>query len=120
MQFLIDANMPLSAAPLIQRCGYKAVDVREVGMGMADDHIIAQYAREQGFTLITRDKDFGDVRNYPPADYAGIVVLELPDDSVAAAILKVIESFLSRKEWLEQLTGRLAVVESWRVRFRSS
>lgn len=37
MQFLIDANMPLSAAPLIRHCGYTAVDVRDVKMGMAED-----------------------------------------------------------------------------------
>ncbi len=120
MQFLVDANMPLSTAPLIRRCGHIATDVREIGLGMADDQMIAQHAREQRFCLITRDKDFGDIRNYPPADYVGIIVLELPDDTVAADILKMVEYFLSRKEWLEQLSGRLAIVESWRVRFRSS
>lgn len=81
---------------------------------------IAKYAREQGFCIITRDKDFGDIRNYPPSDYTGIVVLELPDDTVAPVILKVIEAFLSRKDWLDQLPGRLAIIEPGRIRFRSS
>ncbi len=120
MHFLVDANLPLSTASLIQRCGCQATDVREAKMGMAEDSVIAQYAREQGFCLITRDKDFGDIRNYPPADYAGIVILELPDDTIAVDILKLIESFLYHKEWLEQLPGRLAIVELWRVRFRPS
>ena len=45
--------------------------------------------------LNTRDFDFSDVRNYPPAEFAGIIVLELPDDAVAATVVKVMESLSS-------------------------
>lgn len=118
MRFLVDANLPLSTASRIQARDHDALDVREVGMGAADDSVIANHARENGFCLLTRDKDFGDIRNYPPADYAGIVVLDLPDDTVAAGVLRVVEAFLSRKEWLDHLPGRLAIVQPARVRFR--
>ncbi len=120
MRFLVDANMPLSVAPRIRAFGHEATDVREIGIGAADDSVIARHARENGLSIVTRDKDFGDIRNYPPADYAGIVVLDLPDDMVAADVLRVMEAFVSRPEWLERLPGRLAVVEPWRVRFRPS
>ena len=110
--------MPRSALGAVQRLGHEAVDVREVGLGGADDAQIAAYAKERGLALITRDFDFSDIRNYPPAEYAGIIVLELPDDAAAATVVKVMESFLSQPQLLSQLTGRLAIVESWRVRFR--
>src|SRR5437899_7228041 len=110
MRFLVDANVPLSVAPR-SSLGYEATDVREIAMGSADDAVIARHARDNAFCLITRDKDFGDIRNYPPADYAGIIVLDLPDETVANDVLKILESFLSRKEWLDHLQGRLAVVE---------
>lgn len=118
MRFLLDANMPRSAAGAVQRLGHEAVDVRDVGLGGADDAQIAAYAKEHKFALVTRDFDFSDVRNYPPADYAGIVVLELPDDAIAATVVKVLESLLSQPELLAHVPGRLAIVESWRVRFR--
>jgi hypothetical protein len=118
MRFLVVANLPLSTAARIQAHGHEAVDVRSVSMGAAADSVIAHHARDNGFCLLTRDKDFGDIRNYPPADYAGIVVLDLPDETVAAGVLKILESFLSRKEWLDQLQGRLAIVQPGRVRFR--
>ena len=118
MRFLVDANVPLSVAPRIRSLGYEATDVREIAMGSADDALIARHARDNAFCLIPRDKDFGDIRNYPPANYAGIVVLNLPDDTVAPIAVRVVESFLSRKEWLDRLPGHLAIVESWRVRFR--
>lgn len=118
MRFLLDANMPRSAAGAVQRLGHDAVDVRDVGLGGADDAQIAVYAKEHKLALVTRDFDFSDVRNYPPADYAGIVVLQLPDDAIAATVVKVLVSFLSQPELLAHVPGRLAIVESWRVRFR--
>jgi predicted nuclease of predicted toxin-antitoxin system len=120
MRFLVDANVPLSVAPRIRALGYDATDVREIAMGNADDGVIARHARENTFCLITRDKDFGDIRNYPPGDYGGIIVLDLPDDFTATKVLRILEVFLSRKEWLERLPGRLAIVEPSRVRFRPS
>jgi predicted nuclease of predicted toxin-antitoxin system len=118
MRFLLDANMPRSAAGAVQRLGHEAVDVRDVGLGGADDAQIAAYAKEHKLALVTRDFDFSDIRNYPPADYAGIIVLELPDDAIAATVVKVLESLLSQPELLAHVPGRLAIVESWRVRFR--
>jgi predicted nuclease of predicted toxin-antitoxin system len=118
MRFLLDANMPRSAAGAVQRLGHEAVDVRDVGLGGADDAEIAAYAKEHKLALVTRDFDFSDVRNYPPADYTGIIVLELPEDAIAATVVKVLESLLSQPELLAHVPGRLAIVESWRVRFR--
>ncbi len=117
MGFLIDANMPRSTGPLLVRHGYEAVDVRELGLE-PDDAAIARHAKENGMVLVTRDFDFSDIRNYPPQDYAGIVVLQLPDDAVAGAVVRAFESFLSQRELVERLPGRLAIVEGWRVRFR--
>jgi predicted nuclease of predicted toxin-antitoxin system len=90
MRFLLDANMPRSALGAVQRLGPEAVDIRDVGLGGAGDAQVAAYAREHRLLLITRDFDFSDIRNYSPAEFAGIVVLELPDDAVAATVVRVI------------------------------
>ncbi len=118
MRFLLDANMPRSAVESVRRLGHEGLDVRDIGLGGADDKQIAAHAKEHGLALITRDFDFSDVRNYTPTEFGGIIVLGLPDDAVAATVVKVLESFLSQPHLLSQLVGRLAIVESWRVRFR--
>lgn len=118
MRFLVDANLPRTTSACIQKSGHEAVDVRDIGLGKSPDSVIARYAQQEGLALITRDKDFGDVRNYPPANYAGIVVLDLQDDAVVAEILKVLAAFLSQTESLKQLPGRLAIVEAGRIRLR--
>ena len=71
MRFLIVANMPRSTAELLRRYHHEAVDVRDIGMGGAADSDIAAYAQRYRLALVTRDFDFADIRNYPPAQYAG-------------------------------------------------
>ena len=118
MRFLVDASLPRSAAPMLRELGHDAVDVRDIGMRGATDDVIAAHARSERLTLVTRDTDFGDTRNYPPADYGGIVVLRPHDDATAVQAVKLLESFARRADWLDHLTGRLAIVEPGRVRFR--
>jgi hypothetical protein len=67
---------------------------------------------------VSRDFDFADIRNYPPQNHSGIVVLELPDDATAAQVNKTLETFVRNADFLARLPGRLAIVSSWRVRFR--
>ena len=118
MRFLIDANMPRSTAESLRRYNHEAVDVRDIGMGGAADSDIAAYAQQNRLALVTRDFDLADIRNYPLAKYAGPLVLELPDDAMATFVLRVIESFISQKELVEALPGRLAILEPTRVRLR--
>jgi predicted nuclease of predicted toxin-antitoxin system len=78
LQFLVDASMPRSTAPLIQARGHSAIDVRDIGLGGSPDQSIAAHAQLHQFAIATRDFDFADVRVYPPNQYAGIIVIDLP------------------------------------------
>jgi predicted nuclease of predicted toxin-antitoxin system len=118
MKFLLDANMPRSAASVLRGLGHEVEDVRDVLPNGAADATVAAHARARQLILITRDFDFADIRNYPPQNFAGIIVLELPDDAIAAQVNQTLNSFVSKPELLARLAGRLAIVESWRVRFR--
>jgi predicted nuclease of predicted toxin-antitoxin system len=118
VRFLVDASLPRSAASALRALGHDAVDVRDIGIGGAHDDVIATHARQSQRALVTRDFDFADTRNYPPDQYGGIVVLDLPNHATAPQVVGAIESFVRNGEWLLQLPGRLAIVESWRVRFR--
>ncbi|MBE7500489.1 MAG: DUF5615 family PIN-like protein [Verrucomicrobiales bacterium] len=118
MKFLLDANLPRSSAPLLLGLGHSVEDVREVLPPGADDDTVAARAQSQRSVLISRDFDFADIRNYPPETYSGLVVLELPDDATAAQVNKTLETFVRNPDFLDRLPGRLAIVSSWRVRFR--
>jgi hypothetical protein len=68
---------------------------------------------------VTGDFDFSDVRNYPPREYAGLVVLKLPRTATASFILNLLESVIEQEDVVSQMVGKLAIVEAGRVRLRT-
>lgn len=118
MRFLIDANLPRSIVDEIVSAGYEAIHVRDIGLRDASDEVIAAHARREEMVIMSRDTDFGDVRSYPPRDYAGIVVLHLPETAVVTTIVTLVRQLITNTEVVEQLPGQLAIVECGRVRLR--
>ncbi len=118
MRFLLDADLPRSSDDVIRRYGHEAVDVRDVGLRNATDEEIARYAQAERLCLVTGDFDFSDIRNYPPHEYAGIVVLSLHRTANAVFINHLLESLLAQQALLSELPGKLAIVEPGRVRLR--
>ena len=118
MRFLVDGDLPRSTKILLQQYKHEAVDVRDINLRGAKDYQIASYARTNGLCILTGDFDFSDVRNYPPSQYAGLVVLKLPKNATASLIIKIVESFLQREDLIVKLTAKLVIVEPGRVRIR--
>ncbi len=118
MHFLIDASMPRGTAPLIRSRGHDATDVRDIGLRAAPDQAIAAYAQAHQFAILSRDFDFADVRNYPPDQYAGIVVIDLPSTVTAPTILKLVDGLVLDPQTLNDLPGRLAILEPGRICLR--
>lgn len=118
MRFLVDADLPRDMTRLIESYGHTGLDVRDLGMRAAKDPEIASYARSHGLCLVSADWGFSDIRQFPPPDYRGIVILGLPDDAPGKDTLAVMRVLLERPDIIEQLPGRLAVVEEGRIRLR--
>ena len=118
MHFLIDADLPRSLGSLIKSYGHQATDVRDVGLRRAEDSQIAAYALQEGLCILSGDWGFSDIRVYPPAQYAGIAVVQLPRDATSEYIGHLVEGFLQQDELLSILKGKLAIVEAGRIRLR--
>jgi predicted nuclease of predicted toxin-antitoxin system len=118
MRFLIDANLPRSIVALVAGLGHEVEFARDTGLAAAPDADVVERAKARRAALVTRDMDFADVRRYPPDQYAGLVVLRVPDGLKSAEIVQVLERFLREPRFVSQLSGRLAIVEVDRVRFR--
>ncbi|HTV48302.1 MAG TPA: DUF5615 family PIN-like protein [Phycisphaerae bacterium] len=118
MRFLIDANMPRSAGATLREIGHECLDARDIGLAGVPDSQIADYVRIHRLVLVTRDGDFADIRNYPPEQYFGIVIMLLPDYATAGVIADALRSFVKNQSVMDRLPGRLAVVEPGRIRLR--
>ena len=118
MKFLVDEDLPRSVGPFIRALGHDAEDVRDVGLRGASDPQIAAYAQINKLCLITADGGFANILNYPPGEYSGLVVLDLPPRATASVILSLLRDFFAQSDLINDLPGKLAIVAFGRVRLR--
>jgi predicted nuclease of predicted toxin-antitoxin system len=117
LKLKIDENLPAECAEILVQGGLQAETVADEGMTGADDPALAAASRSEGRILVTLDLDFANIRAYPPADYAGIIVLR-PKRQDKHSVLDLVHRFalvlVNRPP-----AGELWIVEPDRVRFRS-
>jgi hypothetical protein len=120
MQVLIDASLPRAVREALDRHSIPCSDVRDIGLREAPDPVIAAHAQQHGFIILSADFDFADVRIYPPAEYAGIVIIERPLDPTITETVAIVDLVFSNREVTRHLAGRLAIASSSRIRIRPS
>lgn len=119
MKFLIDEDMPRSTADLLRSLGIEAIDIRDVGLKGAADAKIFMFAQKEGFIIITRDKEFGNIVKYPLGSHCGIIVVMLPYTFVRSQILDTIRRFFTSVE-MNKLSSNLIVLEVEKYRIRTA
>ncbi|MCG6552759.1 MAG: DUF5615 family PIN-like protein [Candidatus Magnetominusculus sp. LBB02] len=77
MQFKIDENLPIEIAHILISAGHDALTVNEQQMAGIADQLLFKRCKDEDRVLITLDKDFSDIRTYPPEEFAGIIVLRV-------------------------------------------
>ena len=77
---------------------------------------MAAVCQQEERVVVTLDLDFADIRTYPPADHAGIIVfrLTLLDKFHVLSVLRRLLSILDQ----EPLAGKLWIVDETSVRIR--
>ena len=84
MQLKVAENLHPDAADLLRQHGHDATTVFQQGLRGHADSEIANVCQQEARTLLTLDLDFSDIRVYPPANYSGIIVFRLVDQSRTA------------------------------------
>lgn len=116
-RFFLDEDMPYSAAEALQRAGYVAQHVRDVGLRSRPDPDVFRYAQDHGAVLVTADLDFSDLREYPLGTHAGIILVRMSNRlSVAERNAELVRAIVQLRD--EELAGLLIVVEMGRTRIR--
>jgi predicted nuclease of predicted toxin-antitoxin system len=116
MRFKVDENLPAEAAELLRYHAHDVLTVTEQSLNGQPDPEVAKVCRAEQRALVTLDLGFGDLRCYPPGDYAGIIVLR-PDVQSIQSVLRLLHRLLPIMEE-EPLTGSLWIVDEHRVRIR--
>jgi predicted nuclease of predicted toxin-antitoxin system len=115
MQFKVDENLHDVAEALLAR-GHGAATVHDQHLRGSPDARLGEVCRAEGRALVTLDLDFANIRDYPPEDYPGLIVLRLADQSrpYVLGVLRGVLDLLER----EPLAGSLWIVEEHQVRIR--
>lgn len=112
LKFKIDENLPADVAQMLIAAGFDAATVIDEELGGKSDDVIADFCRTESRALITLDLEFADIREFPPAQYPGLIVLRLrraDRQHILAALLQLIPLFrsneLDRKLWVVDESG---------------
>ena len=115
-RFKVDENLPADIADFLSERGHDAVTVADQGWeGLADSELWPRI-QEEGRWLVTADKEFADLRRYPPGTHAGVVLLRLVRET-RRDYLKIAEMAVDQVE-LDDAAGAVIVVNDRGVRVR--
>lgn len=81
------------------------------------DTAVISKAQELDAILISLNGDFADIVAYPPAEYKGIIALQVRDHpEIIPQLMKRLKDYLSAQPDMSQYKGKLFLVEVYRIR----
>lgn len=115
MRLKLDENIGRSGIDFLRQRGHDVATVREQGLAGAADSVVFWVCVAESRTLITLDRDFGQVLRFPPSRTAGVVVLEVGAPASVDRLVARLRDFLALVE-KRPVHGELWIVEPSRVR----
>jgi predicted nuclease of predicted toxin-antitoxin system len=114
MHILADENMPSSVIAELRLRGHDVLSVKE-SLVSEDDITILARAQTEGRTVVTRDKDFGELAyQFGLPATCGVILFRLPNLPRDETIRRMLDVIESRTDW----AGMFAVATDSRVRIR--
>ena len=114
VKFKLDENLSPSLKLLLVSGGYDTETVDEERLSGASDKAIAEKCRQESRCLITADRDFTQIIDFPPEQYGGFVVLQHPRLSLMGLKTLIVQLIAVLKT--ESPVGKLWIVEPGRLR----
>lgn len=116
MRFIIDMNLSPRWVEHLAEAGVEAQHWSSLGQVDAPDTAIMQFARENGYLVLTHDLDFGDILAATGGDGPSVVQLRAADVSPEAIGAHVVTALQQMAEHLD--AGALLTVDPARARLR--
>ena len=116
--FVIDEDMPRSTGKALKEQGYEVKDIRDHKLRGAEDEIIFRFAQKEKSVILTGDKDFGNILQFPLGNHFGIIVAHFPNEF---STKKINQQLISRLKELSEndFQGNLIIIESMKIRIKT-
>ena len=104
----------------LNNMGHEVIQLREIMPHDSSDLAVISKAKELGSILVSLNGDFTDIVTYPPANYSGIIALQIRNRPQAILhILERLNRYLVLFPNIEDYYGKLILVEAHRVRVKT-
>ena len=119
VRLFIDQCVPRSVGESLKRAGYQVELLRNhLPIDAKDPDVIAT-AQQLGAVLLTPNGDFADIINYPPANFGGIIALQVRNHpEILPAIVMRLLTYMGENTEREHYKGKLFLVEAHRIRIK--
>lgn len=118
MSLLVDHCVPRKFVRLLVEWGYVATPLAEHAATDSPDPDVLALAQQLDAVLLTVDLDFANILDYPPGNYAGIVVMRYDINEEAALAVSLRQAL--EDLYRDALRGVLVIIEAQRYRIRRS
>jgi len=108
----LDENVHGDARDALAGWGHDVATVYEEQLAGHPDVDVAVAVKAEGRCLVSFDLDFADPRKFPPAEFAGLVVLRLRVPTSKLQVGRIVSFFATQPE----VAGRLWIVDETRAR----
>ena len=116
MKILLDMNIPLKYAPLLEKKGFTVLRWSDVGRANASDDVIMAYARENGFIVLTYDLDFSAMLSATHAYKPSIVQIRATIPNSDLIVELIATAMLQNKDSLA--SGAILTIDPKKARLR--
>ena len=119
LRFFADHCVPNSAIAAIRGAGHEVLLLKEHMPPDSDDPNVLAKAQDLEALLISLNGDFADIVMYPPADFLGIIALQVRDHpEVIPVLLRRLLNYVAAHPSIDHYKGQLFLVEPHRIRIR--
>ncbi len=119
LTFFIDQCVPASICQFLREGGHHVLILKDYLPIESPDEIVIAKAQELAAILLSLNGDFSDIVTYPPANYGGIVSIQLRNHpEIIPLLMQRLLNYLSDYRDPEHYQGKLFIVEVNRIRIR--
>ncbi len=119
LKLFIDHCVPNSIIQILRDADHEVLLLRDYIPIDSPDSIVITKAQELGAILVSVNGDFADIVTYPPANYQGIITLQIKNHpEIIPQLMQRLIDYLSVHSAIEHYQGKLLLVEVYRIRIR--
>lgn len=120
LRFFADHCVSNAVVQMLHEAGHEVLRLRAHIPVDSPDHVVLDTAQQLNAILVSLDGDFTDIVTYPPANYLGIVALQVRNHPEALPrIMSNLLEYLALHAEMPDHSGKLLLVEPHRIRVRA-